>query len=322
MKAFYWQLKREFWEHRGGLLWTPLIVAGVFLALNMVGLISVEWLHQGSIQINGVHLNAMSKQDSVTASPYIDILWYLAIGAPALLLSIVMGIVVFVYSLGTLYNDRRDRSILFWKSLPLSDTSTVLAKLVTALITAPVISLAVGAVSGVMMVFLAAMVMSFEGLPTWHLLSTSHPFQAVFYLLALLPVYSLWALPTVGWLLMCSAFSRSRPFVLAVVAPIGITLMLGWFKLIHVINIPFAGICKTLLLRLLTGVFPGGWVTREQLLKAHRIPGDLNLPLPPKPFDLGLHYAAFGRMDLWLGVLAGAIFVAIAIWCRRWRDEA
>src|SRR3546814_20822192 len=58
----------------------------------------------------------------------LDVAMYSAMG----LLVVVLGFVVFFYCLGALYDDRRDRSILFWKSLPVSDASTVLSKVFSA----------------------------------------------------------------------------------------------------------------------------------------------------------------------------------------------
>ena len=50
---------------------------------------------------------------------------------------IVLGFVVFFFCLGSLYDERKDRSVLFWKSLPLSDGETVLSKAASALVVAP-----------------------------------------------------------------------------------------------------------------------------------------------------------------------------------------
>ncbi|AFC85538.1 hypothetical protein [Frateuria aurantia] len=323
MKAFYWQLKREFWEHRGGLLWTPLIVAGVFLVLNLLGILTAETLHHGTINFGGIDLMHLKPQDQADFSHAVGFALDMALAAPAILLTIVMGFVLFAYCLGALYNDRRDRSILFWKSLPLSDTGTVLSKLVTAVVVAPVIALVIGVVSGLLMILMLCITLGLHGLAPWSLLLQGHPLTTAFDLLALIPLYAVWALPTVGWLLMCSAFSRSRPFLLAVVVPIGVSMMLGWFRMIHVLDLSFLGVLKLLVVRLLTGVFPGGWMTRNDglLMISHSVAGT-TADAPRQLVNLGLNYAAFGRMDLWLGVLAGAIFVAIAIWCRRWRDEA
>jgi len=35
MKTFYWLVKREFWEHKGGFFWAPVISGIVFLELAL-----------------------------------------------------------------------------------------------------------------------------------------------------------------------------------------------------------------------------------------------------------------------------------------------
>ena len=56
----------------------------------------------------------------------------------------MLGFVVFFYCLGSLYDERKDRSVLFWKSLPVSDRDTVLSKALSALVVAPTLAIAVG----------------------------------------------------------------------------------------------------------------------------------------------------------------------------------
>ena len=53
------------------------------------------------------------------------------------MVNIVLGVVVFFFCLGALFDDRKDRSVLFWKSLPISDQATVLSKVAMALVVAP-----------------------------------------------------------------------------------------------------------------------------------------------------------------------------------------
>ena len=141
---FAWLLKREFWEYRGGFFMAPLITTLVMLAIVMLALISAEFTaHQHGIQLGGMNIDQViahvGEGDYTKVHSAIDI-GLMGMSAP---IGIVFCFVVFFYLLGALYNDRADRSVLFWKSLPLSDTETVLAKVATAMFVAPV--LAVGA---------------------------------------------------------------------------------------------------------------------------------------------------------------------------------
>src|SRR6185503_18127636 len=117
-------------------------------------------------------LKALDKQSMDTVGAGLDLVMY----SPSMIISIVMGFVVFFYCLGALYDDRRDRSILFWKSLPISDASTVLSKVISATIVAPVIAVVVGVIVGMLQLIMVTLTLSFHGLNVWQLLGYGHPF--------------------------------------------------------------------------------------------------------------------------------------------------
>ena len=124
--------------------------------------------------------------------------------AGVLLACVVLAFVVFFYALGSLYDDRRDRSILFWKSLPVSDTQMVLSKAAWALLLAPLVAVGVGIVIGLVLWIISALTLSVNGVSAGTAVFThSHPLRIIGGVLASLPVYILWALPTVGWLMLC-----------------------------------------------------------------------------------------------------------------------
>ncbi|MDE3210478.1 MAG: hypothetical protein KGM46_07025, partial [Pseudomonadota bacterium] len=166
MKTFYWLVKREFWEHRGGFFWAPVITGGIFLLLNVMGIITAEVLGAS----HGIEIGAsgglkqviaqMNAGDMSKVGLTLDVAMYSAMA----LLSIVLGFVVFFYCVGALYDDRRDRSILFWKSLPISDASTVLSKVVSATVLAPLIAVVVGIVVGMLQLLIVAITLSFHGI--------------------------------------------------------------------------------------------------------------------------------------------------------------
>ena len=137
-KTMYWLVKREFWEHRGGFFWAPLISGGVFLVLNLMALITGEVLGGHNAHFNsvggidfgghpgGINLNGNIDADMLgKIGTGLDIAMYAVAG----IVLMIMAVIVFFYCLGSLYDDRRDRSILFWKSLPISNRATVLCEL-------------------------------------------------------------------------------------------------------------------------------------------------------------------------------------------------
>ncbi|OZB58892.1 MAG: hypothetical protein B7X39_15400 [Lysobacterales bacterium 14-68-21] len=321
MKTFLWLVKREFWEHRGGFLWAPVITGGVFLLLNLMGIITAEVIgarHGISFGASGELRNVMSQMDAGDMSKVgmaLDVAMYSSMA----IITVVLGFVVFFYCLGALYDDRRDRSILFWKSLPISDTSTVLSKVVSATVLAPTIAVAVGILAGMAQLVMVAITLSFHGINVWQLLTLAHPFRVMGNLLGYIPVYVLWALPSAGWLLLCSAWARTKPFLWAVVLPVASGLLISWFGIMGLFNLPTSWFWREVVVRGLFSVFPGGSFTATNGT-AHTltINGESGLDV----LNLGHSWAAIGTLNLWIGVAVGAALIAGAIWFRRWSDDS
>jgi len=320
MNTFLWLVKREFWEHRGGFLRAPIITAAIFLLLNLMGIVTSEVMgrRMGFMGFagggNNLHLLAreLDKQSMEAVGAGLDLVMY----SSTAIIGIVLGFVVFFYCLGALYDDRRDRSILFWKSLPISDTATVLSKVVSATVVAPLIAVIVGALTGIVMLLMFAITLSLHGVSVWHLLSLSHPVQVIANLIGSIPLYVLWALPTVGWLMLCSAWARSKPFLWAVALPVALGIVIGWFNLLGTVNISDAWYWRSVVARILGSVFPGGWFTQVT-----GIGGDNPAEMLS---SLGVlrGYTAMGSLNLWVGVAAAIAMLAGAIWFRRWRDDS
>ncbi|MCM2355555.1 MAG: hypothetical protein NDI68_02580, partial [Arenimonas sp.] len=204
MNTFKWLLKRESWEHRGGFLWAPVVAGAVFLVISLMAIIAGESVRRGvdgeSVQMNGVELSQLTKtltpKEAAELGGALDLGALLAGSWPY----IVLAFVVFFYCLGSLYDERKDRSVLFWKSLPVSDGQTVLSKLVSALVVAPVIAtLAAIATSFGFLVLLSGYAL-FHGVNPLDLIwGPASPLTVALHLAGALPVYALWAMPTVGW---------------------------------------------------------------------------------------------------------------------------
>jgi ABC-2 type transport system permease protein len=317
----YWLVKREFWEHRGGFLWAPIITGGVFLLLNIMGIITAEVFgarHGIQIGANGGLQRVIADMNAGDLSQVglaLDISMYSATA----LISLVLGFVVLFYCLGALYDERRDRSVLFWKSLPISDRSTVLSKVVSATVLAPAIAIAVGIVVGMLQLLILTAVLSFHGVNVWQLLTLAHPFRVMANMLGSIPLYLLWALPAVGWFLLCSAWARSKPFLWAVALPIVTGVLVSWFGLMGLFNLPPAWFWTHVVQRLLLSVFPG-----SSLLSGSDMISSGNDEHGPRLdfLDLSQTYHLLASPNVWIGVVAGLGLIAAAIWFRRWRDDS
>ncbi len=205
LRRFYWSVRRELWEYRSIYL-APLIVG----ALGLIGV----WI---SIFRLPAKLTVSVDPHATIESHYVII---------ALMLMIIDIVLAVFYSVDGMYGERRDRSVLFWKALPVSDVTTVLAKASIPIIVLPVITAVVTiAVQFIMSVsnsaVLAASGMS-PALPWIHV-----PFfkTAGANLYHLVVFHGLWYAPFFGWFLMVSAWAKRTPFLWAVVPPVAIGLV-------------------------------------------------------------------------------------------------
>ncbi|WLI90702.1 ABC-2 transporter permease [Massilia sp. R2A-15] len=329
MNTMKWLLRREYWEHKGGFFWAPAIIAVVMLAV-LGGTIAYGSLTHGlgtsTVIVNG---HVVSQAHVISALPLhvreqianSVANSYLAAAAP---LFAVLPFVAFFYCLAALYDDRRDRSILFWKSLPVSDQETVLSKVLTALCVAPLITIAIGTATALISVLIGLMVADANGLRLFGLVLSNPEFWlAPFRLVALLPVYVLWAIPTVGWLLMVSAWARSKVFLWAVGIPLLGLMLARWINFMTSsyldTQIDVHWIAINIVMRALAGVVPGLWLPFGQV-DPHAL-----LNSSERGVDAAgvftQSWMTLTQPQVWIGVVVGAAMIFAAMRLRRWRDE-
>lgn len=314
-RTFRWLLKREFWENRGGFVWAPVITGGIAAFFAMMAAIIATIVRSK---------HDIAVQDLADATRVAG-----QVGDGALLLGIglalaVLTFVVFFYALGSLYDDRRDRSVLFWKSLPLSDAQMVLSKLAWALLLAPLLALAVGVLTGVAFWLIAAMTSTVNGIPGGSgVLTHSHPLRIIGNVLLAFPVQIMWSLPTVGWLMLCSAWAKRFPFLWSVLLPFLFCAMAGVvtlvFKVAADIELPYASLLYVVLYRGLVSIVPNSWMAATHGTESAHIdhPGQFASQL-----DFSMSWHAFATADMWIGVIAGIAMIWLAIRMRRWRELA
>jgi ABC-2 type transport system permease protein len=320
-----WLIRREFWENKGSLFWAP-IVAGALMVLfisatALWGIASGKVVEAG-MQIDGhpVDMAALyatmpsGKKQAISGALAST---YMAAAAP---LFLMLSVVSFFYCLGALYDERRDRSILFWKSLPLSDQATVLSKLATAVCVAPVITVAVATLTSLTLLLIGTLLMAFKGINLFGvLLGNPNVYLAPLQVLALLPVYALWALPTVGYLFMVSAWARSKVFLWAVGVPIMTVAVLAWTNFLSRSNASLHWFVENVLFRILGGLFPGGWLGLDS------VDTRLIVQVGYRTIDmsglLAQSYKTLLTPEMWIGAAAGAAMIFAAIRLRRWKDD-
>ena len=203
-RRMYWSVRRELWEYRSIYI-APLAVAALFLFGFTISTIHLPSKMRGASALDPM------KQHEVLDMPY------------ELAAALIMGtafIVGIFYSLDALYGERRDRSILFWKSLPVSDLTTVLSKVTIPLIILPLLSFAIAVVTQFVTLLLSSAVLLGSGLGVgtlWARVSFFHMSLGLLY--HILTVHGLWYAPMYGWLLLVSAWAPRAPFLWAFLPP-------------------------------------------------------------------------------------------------------
>ncbi len=316
MKTMKWLIKRELWEHKGMLFWAPAVIAGLIAALALTGIFlghnanfsdDGQTMSIGTVTVEG----AMRVRIVETASQA-----YMLSSLPIMM---VLSFLVFFYCLGALNDERRDRSLLFWKSLPVSDLTTVMSKVALALVVAPLITVAIGTALSLVILLAGCLAMLVHGTNLFGaLLMAPDLYLTPLRLLGLLPVYILWALPTVGWLLMVSSMARSKVFLWAVGTPLVTSLLLMWAEKALHFGFNAGWFVTRVVDRILLGVVPGSWIIFEADSVALHHEAN-KLALPDTIFSAS--WGTLSGVSVWIGVAAGVAMIAAAVWMRRRREE-
>ncbi|MEM7083465.1 MAG: hypothetical protein AAF465_12090 [Pseudomonadota bacterium] len=215
IKTSQWLVRRELWEHRS--FWiVPLVVMSIILIANLVAVIKGS-----SLQIAGPSFS-IQHGFSDTLVPMIR---EVILAVMVAIFGVAAGIVSIFYLLDCLYSERRDRSVLFWKSLPISDAQTVGSKLFTGIVVLPVIALIAAVITYIAIVLLLSLSFGFrDGYPVAGFWSPVFLLSSALKWLIYTMSQQIWFLPVYAWLLFCSAFTRKAPFLVATLVPLAIIL--------------------------------------------------------------------------------------------------
>lgn len=136
------------------------------------------------------------------------------------------SILVFFYCVRSLYNERKDQSNLFWRSMPISDGMIVLSKAFFALVVIPAFALGVLLVTHVLALAIFSLFALLVGLnPINTIILQSNPLPLWERTASFFFITSLWILPSVGWLMLASSYARNKVFLWAILPPLGIGLI-------------------------------------------------------------------------------------------------
>jgi ABC-2 type transport system permease protein len=275
-RMLYWSVRRELWENRS--IWiAPLVVAALMLVGFVVG---ARRLTDGMRSIymldRALHTDVLSKPLSVTAVPIIA----------------TTTLVAIFYCLDALHGERRDRSILFWKSLPVSDLLTVLSKALVPLVVLPAVACMTVMALQLLVLFFGGLILQASGLDgtvLWTGISLAHLWGALIYGVVGL---ALWHAPIYAWLLLISGWAKRATFLFAVLPPLALCL-------VEKIAFDTAVVWSLLKDRLFGFMFHG--------FEGRGLG-------PPDPLAL------LATPGLWIGLVVAALMLATTVWFRRYRQ--
>jgi ABC-2 type transport system permease protein len=234
---------------------------------------------------------------------------YLALSG---LISGFASIVVFFYLIDCLFSERRDRSILFWKSLPVSDTQVVLAKFLVAMIVVPFAVILLSALVQLLMLGIWTLRTSGtvigEITPDWNLISW---LRAQGIELGLMLGGVMWYAPIAAYFMLLSVWARKLVILWAVVPLVAVPVLEKFFMdTTHVLEF--------------IGQRFGGFVGEMNLDKApfeghHE---GLHLPRVQDLYDALDLSGMFTSVEAWAGMAAAALMLFLTIRIRRYRDDS
>ena len=310
-------VKREFWENKGAFRTTPLVIGGIYIVLTLMFIITFNHF-DNEFQ----SLKELTRWLSTTEAGFRgDIIYAATVAGFPGLFNLVLSFVIFFYLLGSLYDDRKDRSILFWKSLPASDTLTLASKLISAMVVAPFIFWVIYILTYVVIMLIFSVVVLSLGENPWTLfLGIGAPFKAFGMLLLSYLAMSIWALPLYGWLMLVSAFAPRIPLLFAILPPVVVAVLQIWIEFLQTFTLK----------KNLFGVI-GEWFANSPFISHIDTHGnetiELSLGIPlTSTFS---HEATVANIldrlfstHMLIGLAVAAVFLGTALWLRRRATES
>ncbi len=313
-------LKREYWENRGHFAISPLVMGGFLIALFLLALFNTEHIvgthgeSLGPINLNGItisgldYLGALSVEFASLSLERREQIWEMSFYGISSSFTFIMILVSFIYLLGSLYDDRKDRSILFWKSLPVSDLMTVTSKIITVIFVIPAFFVIGSMVTFLLIMIISSLVALFNNGNLWASIWEPAPFlSAPIKLYTAYVIQSLWAAPFLAWLLLVSSWTKRKPILMATIPLAAISFLEFYYYRTSI----FADALRERAM---------GWVIPVEITSGRHLGSNENI------LDQGGIYnnvtSLMALPGFWYGLVVAAAMVAGAVYIRRYRDES
>lgn len=278
-RPVYWSVKREIWENRSIYI-APLAAAG----LVVIGVLFGAFHGTGEL----VMPDPVRQQMVIIAQCKFS----------GMLLMLSTFLVSIFYCLDALYGERRDRSVLFWRSLPVSDTVAVLAKAAVPIVILPLLTVVVAAVTQWIVLAIDAATLAAHGQSISVIGQTPVLAMQAGLLYHMIAMHALWYAPIYAWLLLISAWARRVPLLWAFLPPLALVI---------VEKIAFN---TQYVARFIGDRFEGGAGSEGLALKS---------PVMIHPMAELAPWQFLVSPGLWGGLFVAGLFLAGAVWLRRYR---
>jgi ABC-2 type transport system permease protein len=283
-RPFYWAVRRELWENRWIYI-VPMIVSAVVLLGSFIH--AVARLPK---VIQNLPADPLQRHVAIIAP-------FGMVPAPIMFATLLVGL---FYAVDALYGERRDRSILFWKSLPVSDRTTVLAKAAIPMVVLPLIAFALSVVAQLALLILTTPVLAARGVSPGLVWGEIRYPQEPIVMIYGLAVHALWFAPVYCWLLLVGAWARRAPLLWGVLLPMIPALLEAMAGKTQFIRAAY----RYRFLGAMVAAFTGA---KEQKGLIDRFD-----QLTPGRF--------LGTGGLWFGLVLAALFLIAAVRLRRRRE--
>ena len=301
MNALKALIRRELQEHKWGFVYLPWIV-GAFMSLVVV------MVYLGLTEVNTENFKFSTDvfADSEVVQSMKEATFeqrraaikagLLVLGFP---LVIALGFAILAYSLSTFFDERKDKSIIFWRSLPVSDSFTVFSKLIVALVVAPLLVIPALLFLHLVSVTAGSIYFAVSDIVPFTWAWQAYPWLDWIRVIFSLWMQSLWTLPIITWIMLAGAYSR-KPVVAAILPPVVVVLVEG-------VSLSSSVFLDSLFER----VQP--WSRASSFPKEYESLGVAELS------DIPL---LFGMTEFWVGILVSSVFIYLTIYFRSKSDYA
>jgi ABC-2 type transport system permease protein len=297
-------IRREIWEHRS-LYITPAVV-GLVMVLTLLTAFVFASGYQEIVDIGIVGAQSLAGETERRAA----LLAVLAGNtAPFMFAGAILTI---FYSLDSLYAERKNKSILFWRSLPITDAETVISKLLTNFLAIPLIAFLVIMVTHLLILAMTSVFVSIKGGSSMFLIWNSAPlfdvWAGMLIIMILLPI---WFSPFIGWFLFVSGWTKRSPLLMAFLPLVLVPTLEYWVLRTHLIWDAIQSRFDQLPL------FKG--IDIETVFNEREFVANADAVSLLAYIDVGKFVAS---PQMWAGLVVCGLFVTAAIYVRRYRDDS